>query len=412
MVRSGMRYLYGDSVPFQLQYNFLTTLETFVTCAAQAVQRHFEIQQMLVTTADAAVARTKSQEELESFHRLVMGSLREFALRATHPVVSEYTRQVQECAVRIVEDSKRGDLHAAEREQSQIRSEVERSRMEGRTAIETFLTSGRLPVADSKVAMRLDNGFNEFSAVFTNPLKIVTSFKLTTAQVPAWSVPRKVSEFAQGLTLQVGVKKSWITRKVQPEVVQLDEFYIGGFDLSSDAAQIRLRRKPDIKDGLIFKLHRSEEAELQVEVLRPEEEPTLDGISSIIDAPDRAQLERLWQLLRSSVNDVLLYKERLLSAEIDGGDVFEGERTLVFIKRVIKMFAPIVSEISRRSPNSLELSLKHEHENGRREEIYLRKQDLVKRIEPLSPPARSLFAPFALTSEEPAGGTDIDVESH
>jgi hypothetical protein len=192
----------------------------------------------------------------------------------------------------------------------------------------------------------------------------------------------------------------------------LDEFIVGGFELSSDAAQIRLRRKPELKDSLIFKLRRSEDAEILVEVVRPEDDPTLDGLGSIIDAPDRAQLERLWQLLRSSVNDVLLYKERLLSAEIDGGDIFEGERLLVFIKRVIKMFAPIVSEIARRSSNSLELSLKHEHENGRREEIYLRKQDLVKRIEPLSAPARSLFAPFALTSEEPVAGTDIDVEAH
>jgi hypothetical protein len=406
-----MRYLYGDSVPFQLQYNFLTTLETFVTCAAQAVQRHFEIQQMLVSTADSVAARTKLQEELEAFHRLVMGSLREFALRATHPVVADYTRQVQECAVRIVEDNKRGELHTAEREQGQIRGEIERYRMEIRSALETFLTAGRLPVADSKVSMRHDNGYNEFSAVFTNPLKIVTSFKLTTAQVPAWSVPRKVSEFAQGLTLQVGVKKSWITRKVQPEVLLLDEFIVGGFELSGDAAQIRLRKKPELKDSLIFKLRRSEEAEILVEVVRPEDDPTLDGLSSIIDAPDRAQLERLWQLLRSSVNDVLLYKERLLSAEIDGGDVFEGERMLVFVKRVIKMFAPIVSEISRRSPNALELSLKHEHENGRREEIYLRKQDLVKRIEPLSPPARALFAPFALI-QEAEGETEVEVDHH
>lgn len=394
-----MRYLYGDSVPFQLQYNFLTTLETFVTCAAQAVQHQFEIQELLVSTADSASTRSKSQEELENFHRMVMGAIREFALRVTPPVVTDYCRQVQECAVRIVEDNKRHEFQLTEREQFQIRSEIERRRVEIRNAVETFLIAGRLPVSESKISMRLENNQNEFSAVFSNPLKIVTSFRLSTAQVPAWAAPRKVSEFAQGMALQIGLKKSWITRKVQPEMVQIDEFFIGGFELSADTAQIRLRKKPDMRDSLIFTLRRSE-AELLAELTRPEEDPNIDGGPSIIDAPDRAQLERLWQLLRSSVNDVLLYKDRLLTAELEGVDIFEGDRMLPFLKRLIKMFAPIVNEISRRSPNSLELSLKHENENGRREEIYLRKQDLVKKLEVLGPAARALFSPFALSREE------------
>jgi hypothetical protein len=402
-----MRYLYGDSVPFQLQYNFLTTLETFVTCAAQAVQLHFDVQQLLVSTSDAASTRSKSQEELEAFHRTVMASIREHALRGTPSVINDYCRQVQECAVRIVEDNKRHELQLSEREQSQIRSEMERRRVEIRSAIETFLIIGRLPVSESKVSMRLENGMNEFSAIFTNPLKIVTAFRLSTAQVPSWAAPRKVSEFAQGMALQIGVKKSWITRKVQPEMVQIDDFVISGFELASDAAQIRLRRRVDMKDSLLFRLRRSD-TELLAELHRSDDDPNIEPGPSTIDAQDRAQLERLWQLLRASVNDVLLYKERLLSAELEGADIFDGDMMLPFLKRLIKMFAPIVNEISRRSPNSLELSLKHENENGRREEIYLRKQDLLKKLESLSPAARAIFSPFALTREESEATIDID----
>ncbi len=394
-----MRYLYGDSVPFQLQYNFLTTLETFVTCAVQAVQSQFEIQQVLATTAEAAAARSKSLEELEAFHRSVMAAVRSSASRVTHPVAADYTRQVQEYATRLVDEQRRNHIQTTEREQINAQGENERRRAEVRTAIETFLTSARLPTVESKITMRLENMHNEFSAVFTNPLKIVTSFKLTTGPVPAWQAPRRVSDFAQGVTIQIGMKKSWITRKMQPEVVGLDDFYIGGFDLGSESAQIRLRKRPDLKDALIFKIRRAD-PDIQVEVQRPEEEAAGDVAPPPLDGPDRAQLERLWQLLRAGVNDVLLHKERLLSVELDGVDIFEGDQVIPFVQRIIKMFAPIVAEISRRSPNSMELSLKTEADNGRREEMYLRKQDLASKLEPLTGPARALFSPLALTREE------------
>jgi hypothetical protein len=394
-----MRYLYGDSVPFQLQYNFLTTLETFVACAAQAVLFEFEIQQFMATTAEAASARNKAIEELEEFHRSVMAAVRSCASRITNPVAADYTRQVQEYAVRLVEEHRRGYIHANEREQMGAQGEIERRRVEVRAAIEAFLTSARLPTVESKVSMRLDNTHNDFTAVFTNPLKIVTGFHLNAAQVPEWSAPRRVGEVVQGLAMQVGVKRSWITRKPQPEMIALDEFFFGGFELSSDAAQIRLRKRPDLKDSLIFKIRRVE-GDLQVDVLRPEEEAAGDIAPPALDTPDRAQIERLWQTLRVSVNDVLLHKDRLRSIEIEGTDVFEANLVIPFLQRIIKMFAPIVAEIARRSPNSMELSLKTEDDNGRREEMYLRKLDLAARLEPLTGQARALFAPLALTREE------------
>ena len=130
--------------------------------------------------------------------------------------------------------------------------------------------------------MRLENGQNEFSAVFTNPLKIVTAFRLSTAQVPAWAMPRKVSEFAQGMALQIGMKKSWITRKVQPEMVQIDEFVISGFELATDSAQIRLRRKVDTKDSLLFRLRRVD-TELLAELHRSDDDPSIEAKGTRFD---------------------------------------------------------------------------------------------------------------------------------
>jgi hypothetical protein len=401
-----MRYLYGDSVPFPLQYNFLTTLETFVSSAARAVELQFEMQRLEASTAGAAASRAKSLQELDNFHQSVMRAVHECATRTTHPVAADYARQIQEHGARLLEQARSTHTQSSERDQAQVRSEIDRRRSEIRAALETFLTVGRLPTTESRVSMRLEGHHNELSAVFTNPLGIVTSFKLSTANAPAWHAPRKVSEFAQGVDLQIGIKKSWIKRSVQPEMVHIDDFYISGFELSDDAAQIRLRKKPDTRDAFVFILRRHD-AELHAEVQRADEEMT-DGLPATVDAQDRAQLERLWQLLRAGCADVLVHKERLIGAELDGLDVFGNDRAIPFIERIIKILAPIVVEISRRSPNPNELSLKHENDGGRREELYLRKADLANKLDPLSAASRAVFAPLAITREE--SGIEVSVE--
>ncbi len=398
-----MRYLYGDSVPFPLQYNFLTTLETFVGAAARVVQLEFEIQRLEASSMGAASARAKSLEELETFHRTVMRAVHECAVRTIDPAAADYAQKLQEHAARTIEHARSSHAQASEREQRELQGEIDRRRGEIRSALEGFLLVGRLPTTESRVSMRLEGGHNELSAVFTNPSGIVTSFKLATAAAPAWQAPRKVSDFVQGLDLQVGIKKSWIKRSVQPEMAHLDDFFVSAFELSDDAAQIRLRKKPDLKDVYQF-IVRRHDAELHAEVHRPDEEP-IEGVPATVDAQDRAQLERLWQMLRAGCSDVLVHKERLIAAELEGASVLEGGRAIAFVERVIKILAPIVVEISRRSPNPLELSLKHENDGGRREELYLRKADLAAKLEPLGAAERAVFAPLAIEREE----SDIDI---
>jgi len=385
-----MRYLYGDSVPFPLQYNFLQTLETFVGAAARAVQLHFDFDEVQAQNAMAATHRVRALGELEGVHRAAMQALHDAAARSSEPSAQEYARQVEEHANRIVEGHRVSAESAGEREQASMRGDSERRRAEMRTAVESFLTAGRLQAVETRVTMRLVNGKNEINALFLNADGIVSSFTLAAAQTATWAAPRKVSDFAHGMDLSVGVKKSLFKRTVQPEVVHLDDYTIGGFDIADDTCEIRLRKKADQVDTLIFKLQRLD-TELLAEVFRAGEEG-----ASHLDAPDRAQLERLWQLLRAGSVDALGRKERLLSISIDGQDVFENGLVMPFIQRLVAQLAPTVAEIGKRSPNAEELSLKHEDDSGRREEIYVRKQDLVAKLQPLSRDARAVFAPLGL----------------
>lgn len=392
-----MRYLYGDSAPFPLQYNFLATLETFIASAARAAQLDAESRAIQDTTADAAVTRAKSIVALEAFHHAAVKTLQGNLSSAADPQIIEYARQVIDHATRIVDESKRTCVALAEREQASSRVEIERRGAEIRQALEQFLLVGRIPVLESRVSLTLADGQNSLAAVFTHPDSLVTSFKLSPAAVPAWQSPRKVSEFATGIDLMIGMKKSIFKRSTQPESVHLDDHVVSGFDLTDDSATIQLRKKiTDPRDAYVFTLRRVD-TELLAEAQRfsDEAEPAMP-----VDHGDRVQLERLWQLLRAGVSDVLVHKERLLSVMIDGQSLFEQGHAIPFIERIIRMMAPTISEIAKRSPNMNELSLKMESDGGRREEIYVKKEDLLVRLDALGERERALFAPLSLTRDK------------
>ena len=393
-----MKYLYGDSSPFPLQFNFLATLGTFVASAAKTVQLQLEIKHSQDKTVHAGVSRERSLETLERFHRGIQSSLQGSAAGNTEPLIAEYSANLAAHATRVVDDMRRSMGSITEREESTTRSGTEQRRGEIRAALEKFLLAGRIPILESEVSMKLENGRNELSCVLTNPDGIVTGFGLSTKDAPAWNAPRKVSEFAHDLDFQIGTRKSWIMRTPQPDVVHIDDFVIGGFELSADQAVIALRRKPEMKDSLIFHIQRTTTG-LVASVERGGDDSG-DAAPTSIEPDERSKLESLWMLIRTGVNDVLPSKDRLISVTIDGEDALERDRPLPFVQRLVKMFAPAVAEISKRSPNVSELSLKSESAGGKREEIYLKKLDLAKHIEGLTPDGRAVFAPLGLLAKD------------
>ena len=62
-----MRFLYGDSAPFPLGYNFLATLEVFMTAATRVVQLESESRELARHAEDLAAGRIKGLEALDQF---------------------------------------------------------------------------------------------------------------------------------------------------------------------------------------------------------------------------------------------------------------------------------------------------------------------------------------------------------
>jgi hypothetical protein len=395
-----MRYLYGDSVPFPPQYDFLAALEVFCAQAARVVRLDAETRALKKAAEEGALARNRAVEELEAFHREAVAALKDGARDSTQPMVRDYVQQLSELAQRIADEARRQAIHASDRDHQATRTECERRRAEGRDALQKLLVAVRLPVEETHLTMVLTDGRHEMAAVCSHAGGLTAAFTLATEEVDDWRAPRHVRDFAQQVTLPVGVKRSLFKRTVAPETITLDEYVVGGFALHDDRAELRLRKRAEAPDSLVFNMRRVE-AKLTAEVHHPDDAEAESGLAAVLDAASAAEVERLWQHLRQACSPLLARRKKLVSLSLDGSDVSEYDLGTKVVALVVATIAQTVSEVARRSPNTHELSLKVESDSGRREEIYLRKAQLVSALSSVTPKERGVFDPLGLIASGP-----------
>jgi hypothetical protein len=399
-----MRYLYGDSTPFPLGYNFLTTLEAFMTASTRIVQLDVEGTILAKQRDEVAQNRVKGLEALEQFHNVVMRAVKDTAQKVQHQHALEYARAVAEYATHYIDEHRRNTLASNERESLQLRNEGDRRATEMRAHLEAFLKAARFPVLKTKLALRLNidgkDARHSGTAAFEHPDGIATAFTIAPHRTTTWAVPRKVTDFVQGVDLHVGVEKSWLRGTVTAKQLNVDDWTVMQVEMSDESFELTLRRKPSEKEMLIFHIRRSDGS--VIGTLEHPGAPGAEALPGNLSAADVAQIERIWAAMETATRDVVDQKEQLINVSLDAQPVFENGLALPFIVRLVSMFGPTVREIAKRSPNEFELTLKAEAEGGRREELYLRKEALVSTLQPLPARGREVFAPLGLDKWVPS----------
>ena len=398
-----MRYLYGDSAPFPLGYDFLTVLEAFMTAATRIVELDGAIKRTLGEATGAANLRTQGLGSLEMFHAELLGAIDEASADAHDQLTRAYAKQVAEYMNHLVDDQKRTALAQNEAELAQARVQVEAWRREEQGKLDVLLKVVRLPVQGHTLRLVLEgegkDAHYDVSGVFSCAKDIVTSFRLGTPAGSAWTKARRVGEVSSGLELRVAVKKSFFGGTVKAEMMKIDDWYFGELVLGEDRAEIHLKKKPTEKVSLIFRRF-ERNGRMVIEAEHPQD-PNAASVPPELEEDDAAQVDKLLLALQVDVKELFAHKEELLSLTLEGADVIASDRALDLIARLVDLFAPTVLEIAKRSPSPHELSLKAESEDGRREERYLRKEELIKKLQPLSAAGRAVFAPLGLDSWVP-----------
>jgi len=404
-----MKYLFGDSSPFPGSFDFLATLEAFMTAATKVVMLVGESQHQSESNAFSSESRVHGIRAVQVFNMSVLDAA-EHALippfpeelgvpspTEPHEAAVAQAKRIKDYAIRGLEELRRGHKDQTEQEATQLRLDHERRTGEIRAAFETFFKSAKLAIISSRVTMKLLEGKeprNELCAVFRNQGDVVTSFVLGNQGHGAWNAPRKVSDFTPQLDLVVGVKKSFFGGNVTPQLMHLADHMISHVDVHDLGVELGLRKRADQKDAYVFKLARSDQGWRGV-VERPDD-PNGHLLPPDLTTDDLNKVLATGHAVRDAMAEVLGQREQMLRLELDGRDVYANGLSLQLVTRLVVSFAPTVEAIVARSPSAQELSLKKEHDDGRREELYLRREDLLKKLQPLHADGRGVFAPLGL----------------
>lgn len=403
-----MRYLYGDSTPFPYDFDFLLTLGAFMTAATRVVQLEAEAQRQGHELAKGSEARGAGLEQIARLHQDLVSFMDQAVAPSvngprgtfsddTHPAALDYAKKLKDYSARVVHEQRQVDKDTYDRESARLASDHERRSIEIKAAIDEFFRVSVLPVLSSRSSLKLLEGKDhryEVGVVFRNLGDVVTSFVLSAAKSPQWSTPKKVADLMPGFDLRVGAKKAFFKGTVTPELVHLDDYVLSRADIHDRGCEIGLRKKLDLKDSYTFRIQKADK-HLAGEVDRLDD-PNAKALSPLLEAEDAIKVDLLAQTIRASLKDLYMEREAVARVEIEGKDVYKTKLALSLVGRMVRTFAPIVEEITRRSPSTEELSLKLENDKGKREELYLRRDELLSKLQPLNAEGREVFAPLGL----------------
>jgi len=333
---------------------------------------------------------------LDGFAETLGSSIEVAVARNAMPeVVTEAAEELRDQLKRVVERAKVQADRGMHQLRATAQAQIEEHRATIQRALNAFLLAQRFEVVRSRFRIRLEGGTYRAFAVCTLPRGLEVSYELAAHHLDEWQSPRKIRDLVGGeMELQVGMRKKFLKRDLTRELAHVEDHVIAAAELDDSHAEVRLKKKPEATvESMILSMSRVDGV-VGTEIRRPADR-SKEGDSTFPAVPsDAEKLETLWKELAKASARALDERVAVSTIRLDDEDVTDGGRIVELLERYVDLYAPVVTEISRRSPSPKELSLKLEHEDGRREEIYLRRAELVDLVESLEDEQMQVFAPL------------------
>jgi hypothetical protein len=106
---------------------------------------------------------------------------------------------------------------------------------------------------------------------------------------------------------------------------------------------------------------------------------------------DATKLLALRDKLTAAATELGRHRRAIVEATLDGESLRASNRSTILVERLIATMAPVAQEIAARSQSAGELVLRRLLADDRREEVFLSKGELRRKLEPLAEGERGLF---------------------
>jgi hypothetical protein len=393
-----MSYLFGDSTPSTLESNFIDFLRDAVDFCVQALTADERIAEGKARTRALETSTAADVAKLEKIAALVPRALDGAPVGDADSAAARCVAAIVQAAEDLVRAAK-SEVGAAHDAEIHKRDAAAVSAREGCVkALEALLIKHDLPDMKSDLQIALVGGTR-----YACRMDVTTTFGLEAAlelEVPPNHLLERVvrvDRVMERLEVQVPEMGGWIHKEIRLKAQHLEKHHVVELLLKTGADRLRLRAGADGKGPGFDVLYGDEgSAPRLVRVDDGEKGGEKGGESFDVEEADRPKLIALRDRLAAAATELGRHRKAVLEAKLDGESLRAHAEPARIVERLIGTLAPVVQEIAARSQSVGELVLRRLLGGDRREEIFLSKQELKVKLEPLDAKHRLLFEPLWL----------------
>lgn len=393
-----MLYLYGDLTEARCQEDTLKLLQRVVDMAVEVLKLQHEAETAIKAAQREKEIMVLAVGDIDAFHDTIQKAIESgIAGRPQDETVSQMGRGVAEVLAQRAKEGKsqiaaRVDEHL---NQAQVKSNQTANQAFG--VMKGFFMSSGLAAAGTTFYCNLDGEDYLARSEIIDAAGICCSYSLDTAGSEFFSSVKRFGDLAPGKQeIPVDTKKGWLKKEPVAVTLRIDDARLTQVTDTANDLEFRLAPRPG--SGISEIVVRSAKAlPGSMEVYKVDEnKQTMLVPTDLFSSQHADMLSMFVEGLSGHVKSLIGLRKGLLNITVEGKDVARNRLYIDVVRRLIAYLAPIVREIEEHSANPDELSLKIEHEEGRREEFFLRKKNLLQRICQLPGLLQALFEPLGL----------------
>jgi hypothetical protein len=191
--------------------------------------------------------------------------------------------------------------------------------------------------------------------------------------------------FVYNRLMGVGGRRSRPRRTEEPVHLGLDDLVLLDVERGPGRMRILLAKKAGTTEIVRVEIKRGD-AGLGGQVVRGE------GEAFVSPLDDRPALEALWKAIDDERTRVLACPATMTEVALVGRRVEDAAAMLAVVERLVDCHRSTVTVLARHSPNPSELTIKVVRADGKREETWVRRDELAQHLLGLPAPLRSRLA--------------------
>jgi hypothetical protein len=388
-----MTYLFGDSSPSDLDLDYIEFLRDALDFSVQVLAADERIAQGAARTVEV---RRDGEREITRLEQLGAAQMRAIQMFDAGDAQSP----TAQCAQSLLRDATDTVKMAADRVRSSITTDVARIEQEARRdrercseALATFLQRHDLPHMSSELRLHQLNGMSYQAHVYLHGLgELRAVMELSIPSGHLLSSVVRVDRLMERLEVHAPESGGWLRKEVKLRPQRLEKEFITALSASDGETLVQLRSVAD-GTGMGFDLVIPDDRS-PVILRRVGEGSELPPFE--LDDGDSMKVRELKEKLLASSEDLKQTRTRLVEASFGDAALSEHRDPKAIVQRLVAEMAPVVREIARRSLAPTELVIKRQTGDGRREEIFVSRRDLQRKLLGIGAASRAVFAPLDL----------------